>query len=54
MWERLFPFGLTNEIRFWFIRTFKTRNCIKPSKEWTLTYSFNESGEDNAAERKAD
>lgn len=23
-------FGLKNEIKFWFIKTFKTRNCTKP------------------------
>ena len=42
MWERLFPFGLKNEIRFWFIRTFKTRNCIKPQKDWVFIRIFND------------
>lgn len=40
MWERLFTFGLKNEIRFWFIRTFKTRKCIKPQKDWVFTSTF--------------
>lgn len=32
-------FGLKNEIKFWFIRTFKTRNYIMPKGDTTFSWS---------------
>lgn len=32
-------FGLINEIKFWFTRTFVTRNCIMPEGDTTFSWS---------------
>jgi hypothetical protein len=31
--------GLLNEIKFWFIRTFKTRKCITPKDETEFSWA---------------
>lgn len=35
-------FGLINEIKFWFIRTFKTRKCWMPKGDVTFSWSNEE------------
>lgn len=43
-------FSFKEEIMFWFIRTFKTRRCRKPHKDWVYSYviSTDERSDNNA------
>ena len=35
-------FGLINEIKFWFVRTFKMRNCWMPKGDVSFSWSDDE------------